>query len=229
LKGLVIIAAVLLGFAGGLFWLLRPSDRDLVRVEEDVARLLDESAGSLDQITLQFNTLRSIRPNLQGLRQELDTLRRQLDQFREEYRTLREERPAAKADHAPFLRRRQQLRTQADQLRQSTHGLAERVAVVDDFMRSTQPRIQVMKEVFLELFNLRRRLQQEGRKIDPDVNQKIDYLYGEKESLLALARSVINIGSQNAEQGRTIAASVAGGVERIIADAQALARILAAS
>ena len=228
MKGLVIIATVLLGFVGGLYLLLRPSDMDLVRIEEDVAQLLDQGSESLAQITLVINALRSIRPNVQALDQELNGLRQQLDQLHRDFRALPEDRPSGNQDHAPFLRKRKQLRTRSEEVREQALGLLERVKLVNDYMHETQPQVQVMKEAFRKLFTLRRQLEQDGQTIEPALSQKIDYLYAEKESLLALARNVIATGSQNAAEGRTIASAVAGGVTRIIADAEALTRQLAA-
>lgn len=110
MKGLIIISVLLLGFAGALYVLLKPSDQDLVRVEQDADRLLEEASLGLTGITRTVNSLRSIRPNLTDLDRELNQMRAGVENRQEVLRQMREERPERGEDHAPFLRRRKELR-----------------------------------------------------------------------------------------------------------------------
>lgn len=222
MKGLIIIAVLLLGFSGGLYLLLRPSEQDLVRIEEDAAKLLDEAAESLAATTRTLNSLLSIRPNLVNLDQELNQMRSAIEERRKLLATLQEERPERGQDRAPFLRRRKELRRELTELNQRAADLRDRVGLVDEYMRTTQPRVQAMNESFRSLFETRRRLEDAGVEIDRALTSKIDYLYREKETLLALARNVVVTGSKDVKEGRTLATSVAAEVERLIGDAVAL-------
>ncbi|MFH0944965.1 MAG: hypothetical protein V2A76_07185 [Planctomycetota bacterium] len=222
MKGLIIITVLVLGFGGALYVLLRPSDMDLVRVEQDAESLLQETSMSLAGVTRTLNSLRSIRPNLTDLDRELNQMRAGIESRKALLDGMREERPGRGEDHAPFLRRRRELRQDLDQLNRSASDLLDRVELVDEYMRTTQARVQLMKERFRDLFQMRRKLEQAGTPLDPELVAKIKYLYAEKETVLALARNVVVTATRSVEEGRTLASSVASQVERIIADAVAL-------
>ncbi|MBI4881084.1 MAG: hypothetical protein HY812_15720 [Planctomycetes bacterium] len=227
MKALAIVSLLAAVILAALFLLLSPSNADIRRIEDEAAALLEEASAALSEATGILNALRVVKPtilvldnDLNGLRAQAETQLRQLDE-------LRGERPDAGDYRGGHIERRKAARQAAQQLCNLSQGLVERARLIEAFLRDTQPRVQLMLARFGELYALRNRMVQQGKKIDAALLTKIDYLQEEVQRKQSLARSVLDVGARDAREGTTLRETAAREIELLIAEVEALARLLA--
>lgn len=226
MKGLVILGVLLLAIAGSLYLLTRPSDVDLRRIEDEIGEQLRGGDATLTETTRLLNALRSIKPTIQVLDRDLNALREEGRALSGRLEQLRVERPEESQFRGTFLDVRRDVRQNAANYRIRCVDLQARSRIVDRFVRETEPRVKMMISSFAALFQLKNQREAAGQTIDEAVLVKIDYLQTEIQRKQALARSVFEVGSVNAEQGATLNETASREIALLIADVNAMHRRL---
>ncbi len=223
--GIVSLLAAVIG--ASLFLLLKPSNADIRRLEDELAALLEEVSTALADATGILNALRVVKPTLLVLDNDLNGLRARAEVQRARLEELRGESPPAGDHRGGYIDRRRAARQEAALLRDQATALLERARLLEAFLRDTQPRVQLMLARFGELYAVRNRMLQQGKQIDPALLTKIDYLQEEVQRKQSLARSVFDVGARDAREGKTLHETAAREVELLITEIEALARLLA--
>ncbi len=227
MKGLAVLAVLFVAIAGALWLVVRPSDRDLEIHEERIAEALDEADAHLTEATRELNALRSIKPNILVLDRDLEAFRAESRQLRAVLGEHRTTRPDPGAPRDPAVDARKETEEKAGALRQRSADLVVRAGLVAEFMRETQPKVQRMRARFGELFRLRRQLETAGD-LDDAMRVKLDSLQAEVNKKQALAKSVFDAGSRDAEQGRILLGTVSAEVDQVLGEIDALLALLTA-
>ncbi|MFG0317312.1 MAG: hypothetical protein ACF8XB_08570, partial [Planctomycetota bacterium JB042] len=141
-----------------------------------------------------------------------------------EHRTTRPD-PGSPRD--PAIDARKETEKEAGALRDRSADLVVRSGLVAEFMRETQPKVQRMRARFGELFRLRRELETAGD-LDDAMRVKLDSLQAEVNKKQALAKSVFDAGSRDAEQGRILLGTVSAEVDQVLGEIDALLALLTA-
>jgi chromosome segregation ATPase len=228
LKGWTIAIALFVVIGALTALLLRESHADLERLELRTAELLDDAAGHIEDATRRYTDLRAVRPNLPALDSELGTLRTALDQARTHLAQLRETRPAGPGERDAYIVDRRAARDTAAKLDETAAALAKRVAILDDFARDGQVRIQELRDAIRGAFETRNELTRRGIAIDPPLLEKLDVLQSRTSELQQLAREVFATTSQGASDAEVLARTVTGEAKVVIDSLRALERDLAA-
>lgn len=218
MKGLVILAGLALAIGGSLYALLRPSDTDLTRVEDDIGDALDRSRQVLAESVRVLNPLRLINPTLLPLDHDLAALRTRSDQASARLENLRGSRPAGAAAHEAALRERKEARADAQTLLADTTAFAQRVGLTDSVLRETQPLVQTMLGLWQRAAATREQIEQTGATLDADLALKVDQIarrVGETRNLAAQARDA---AMRDAKEGDSMARTAAADTQAVIAD-----------
>jgi len=220
-KGLTVLAVLFATIGGALWLLVKPSDRDLEVIEERIAASLDVADSHLTDATRILNGLRAIKPNILLLDRDLDDARIASKQLRAILAEHEADRPESRDGRGPRIDARKESESRAEALGERVVNLVARAELVAEFMGATQPRVQVMRAKFGELFRLRDKLANDGT-LDDTIRVKVDYLQLEVNKKQTLAKSVFDTGSRDADQGRILLNTAAKEVEQIIKEIDAL-------
>ncbi len=226
MKGIAILAILVAVIGAALFALLKSSDTDLVRIEEEIGSTLDEVNHELLAVTRTVDALRSIRPDILVLDRDLAGNRSEETRQRQQLESLQRERPKEGEDRASFIENRRQARRAAEELRRRVEDLDARASILHSFMLETQPRVKVMIAAFGDLFQLKEQKLAEGKTLDDEILVKIDYLKTDVERKRSLAKSVFETGSQSAQDGKVLNDTARKEIELVIEEIHALARRL---
>jgi hypothetical protein len=225
-KGLLILAAVAIGIGASLFWLLRESDTDLRRVEDDVQARLDECEATLRDAYRVLSGLRAIQPSklMLTLERAVEQMRAGVDTRRKDLAALRLARPEADAPRGPFLDARKTARAQAEGLLASARQLERRITLLDDFTRNTEEDLRLMIERKASLFRLRQQLEQSGAAVEPALLVKIEQLAQEAETVRTTASQVAPAAAEDLAQAEILARTAQTEVERVLHEQEATIR-----
>lgn len=227
MKGIAILLVLLLGVGGAFYLLSRPSDTDLVRLEQEIAGAVARGEETLREVTRLLNALRTVKPTILLLDADLDRFRREAERLNGVLGQLEVERPREAEPRGGFIQRRKEVRTEAETFAGGAADLGARAEVVDRFVRETEPQVKRMLAVFGALFARKNELEQAGEPIDAAILLRIDYLQAEIQRKQALARSVFDVGSRDAAQGAVMNQTAAKEIALLIQEAEALAAQLA--
>jgi len=216
-KGLLILGLLVASIGGSLFFLLQESDADLRRIEDEIEAQLDECDRVFRETHRALSGLRAIQPTMLIMRLEgsLNQGRSSAEAQRAELGSLREIRPAAGAPRAAFIDSRKAARTRSESLLALARQLHARVVLIDEFSRTTEPRLRLMIENKGILFALRQQVD-DGRDVEPALLVKIDQLAEEAESVRRTAAQVANAAAEDLGQAQVLSKTVSAEVERVI-------------
>lgn len=223
MKGIVILVLLVAAIVGGTCALLHRSDADLVRLEDAIGAQVDAAAASLNDVTLRLTPLRAIKPNVTAIDLELQKLREELEKTRRALEAFRASRPGENGPRGEFLDQRRAIRESSTALAGKAKTLLDKVVLVDDFMRKTQERVQLMRDAVTRLYKIKNDAAAAGKTIAPELQLKLESLAQKANEMQQIAREFMNSDSRDLAQARTMAATVANETETVIASLQTLA------
>jgi chromosome segregation ATPase len=144
LKALVIVVGLVLGLGAALFVLFKDSYADLGRLESEIKTVLNTAQGDLNQSTSALAALRAVRPQMLRLDERLTELRRNLDGQQRRLQEFERARPTSGGARQPFLEERDTAKRQATELAAACAEFRERVTLLDEFVRQTEPKLNQM-------------------------------------------------------------------------------------
>jgi chromosome segregation ATPase len=229
LKALVIVVGLVLGLGAALFVLFKDSYADLGRLESEIKTVLNTAQGDLNQSTSALAALRAVRPQMLRLDERLTELRRNLDGQQRRLQEFERARPTSGGARQPFLEERDTAKRQATELAAACAEFRERVTLLDEFVRQTEPKLNQMLVNAGALFASRASL---SALRQPDADAlvvKLDQLSSESGSTQRMAAQVLDTASKDVAQARVLAETASREITRILAEQAAIAKQIEAT
>ncbi len=226
MKGIVILGVLIAAIGGSLWLLFRPSDRDLRRLEADCRSVLGQVSDQLNEASAALNRLRASRPNLVSVDQQMAGLRRRRELLDQELARQASESPPAKAERAPLIDARKKLGDDARGVLAAAAELREKIGVLDDFVRESLPRLQVMLLLSQEMTAAKEVAAARAAPLEDKLRVKLESLVNQAASTRNLAGQVLDAGSETPDRLRGVALAAKNEIERIISEQQELMRQL---
>lgn len=220
MKGLAILLVLATVIAVAMFALLQDSDRDMVRIEDEIAETLDRSSDQLADATRTLSPLRVINPTAMPLDNDLGTLRTQLEALRIGLGQLREARPESESQRGNFLKERRDARDVARSLLQESSSLVARSKILELILRDTQPKVQSMLSLMGMVSQARTKVDADGE-LEPTLATKLDQLQKRVGDTRQLAAETRRVAMVNAQEATTMQRAVSTEVAAVIKDLQA--------
>lgn len=223
MKALVIVLGLIVGLGAALFVLFKDSYADLARLEAEVRTSLDTAQADLNQSTTALATLRAVRPQMLRLDERLNELRRTLDAQQSRLQQLAAARPQGDVARQSLLQERDLAKRQAAELAAACAEFRDRVTLLDEFVRQTEPQLHQMIANAAALFTSRPALAERKR---PDLDAlivKLDQLSSESASTQRLAGQVLDTAAKDVAQARILAETARREIQRILAEQTAIA------
>ncbi|MBK6939933.1 MAG: hypothetical protein IPH13_06970 [Planctomycetes bacterium] len=229
MKALVIVLGLLVGLGAALFVLFKDSYADLARLEADVRTTLDTAQADLNQSTTALAALRAVRPQMLRLDERLTELRRNLGAQNARLQQFSSTRPQGDARRQSMLEERDLAKRQALELATACTEFRDRVTLLDEFVRQTEPQLNQMLANAGALFASRPALAAPKRPELDALVVKLDQLSSESASTQRLAGQVLDTASKDVAQARILAETARREVQRIVAEQAAIARQIEAA
>lgn len=220
MKGLAILLTLAVITGGALFALLRDSDQDLVRVEDEISEALDQAADRLASATRTIDPLRTINPTAFPLDKDLGDYRENLASQRAALDQLRATRPESESQRGAFLKQRRDARDSAHALVQQTQSLVERGALLEEILRDLQPRVQTMQSLMGMVHEARRAVAATDD-LSPELATRLDQLQVLVGNTRVLAAETRKVAMVDAKQARDMHRTLQAEVSTIIKDLEA--------
>lgn len=229
MKALVIVLGLVVGLGAALFVLFKDSYADLARLEADVRSTLNAAQADLNQSTTALAALRAVRPQMLRLDERLTELRRNLDAQQARLQQFSTTRPQGDAGRQSLLEERDLAKRQALELAAACTEFRDRVMLLDEFVRQTEPQLNQMLANAGALFATRAALAEPKRPELDALVVKLDQLSSESASTQRLAGQVLDTASKDVAQARILAETARREVQRIVAEQTAIARQIEAA
>lgn len=224
MKALVIVLGLLVGLGAALYVLFQDSHADLRRLESDIRTTLQTAQGDLNQTTTALAALRAVRPQMLRLDEKLTELRQNLDAQQRRVQEFERRRPDGGASRQPYLEERDAAKRQAADLASACSGFRERVTLLDEFVRLTEPQLNQMLANAGALFASRTALVARKSDATDALVVKLDQLSSESASTQRLAAQVLETASKDVAQARVLSETARREVVRIVAEQAAIAK-----
>ena len=221
MKGLVILAALTAVIGGALYALMRPSDVDLERVEQDIEQALSDAGDSLADVVRILNPLRAINPTLQALDADLAQRRDEVAALTARLEQLKSSRPNTSAARGRFLSERRQVRADANRLVVAAGDLRRRAELTDQVMREIQPRVQTMLAMVQALVTKRDHYEAANGELTGELALKVDQIVERAQKTRSFAAQSRQVVMRDVADGESMAKTVKNDVEQVIVDLQA--------
>lgn len=229
MKALLIVLGLVVGLGAALFVLFKDSYTDLRRLEDEIKTPLAAAQADLNQSTTALAALRAVRPQMLRLDERLTELRQMLDQHHRRLQQFSESRPEGGASRQPLLEERDLAKRQAVELAAACTEFRERVTLLDEFVRQTEPQLNKMLANAGALFTSRAALAAQKRPEFDALVVKLDQLGSESSSTQRMAAQVLDTAAKDVAQARVLAETSRREVQRIVAEQTAVAHQIEAA